>query len=153
MIDLSKKIKKMIQPGIEILGYELIDVECHYGKKSLKITVFIDHINSIHIDDCVKVTNTISPIIDEDVDLIDHYKLEVSSPGLNRKLILEEHYDKFIGNVVKVKLKKQINDRKTYKGKLIGRIGDEISIFENNKQINIQMDVIELCRLVPNFDQ
>ena len=95
----------MIQPGVELLNYELIDVECHQGKKSLKIIVYIDHLNGIKIDDCVLITKTISPIIDDDSNLKDRYSLEVSSPGLNRKLILNEHYDKFIGKDIKVKLK------------------------------------------------
>ena len=146
------KIKEMIQPGVELLGYELINVDCHQGKKSLKIIVYIDHLNGIKFDDCVLITNTISPIIDDDSNLRDIYNLEVSSPGLNRRLILKEHYDKFIGNVIKVKLKTKIDNRKIYKGTLLGRIDDSISIFENNHKINIKMDAIEMCRLVPTFE-
>ena len=152
MIDLRKRIKEIIQPGVEILGYELIDIECHQGKKSLKIIAYIDHINGIKINDCVTVTNTISLIIDDDSNLKDKYSLEVSSPGLNRKLILKEHYDQFIGNDIKVKLKTKIDNRKIYKGTLLERIDDRISIFENNQKISIQMDTIEICRLVPAFE-
>ena len=141
----------MIQPGVEHLGYELIDVESHQGKKSVKIIVYIDHLNGINIDDCVLITKTISPIIDDDSNLRDIYSLEVSSPGLNRKLILKEHYDQFIGNVIKVKLKTKIDNRKIYKGTLLERIDDSISIIENNQKINIKMDAIEICRLVAAF--
>ena len=90
-------------------------------------------------------------MIDNDSDLRDKYSLEVSSPGLNRKLIIDEHYDKFIGNVIKVKLKTKIDNRKIYKGTLLERIDDSISIFENNNKINIKMDTIEVCRLVPAY--
>ena len=152
MSDLRVKIQKMIQSNIEIMDYELIDVECHRGNKSLKIIVFIDHANGIKIDDCVTVTNIISKNIDEDNDLIEHYNLEVSSPGLNRKLILNEHYDKFIGKDIRVKLKTKIDNRKIYKGTLLERIDDRISIFENHQKITIQMDTIEVCRLVPAFE-
>ena len=141
----------MIQPCVEDLGYELIDVESYQGKKSLKIIVYIDHLNGIKIDDCVLITNTISPIIDDNSNLKDKYSLEVSSPGLNRKLILKEHFDKFIGNVIKVKLKTKIDNRKIYKGKLLGRNDDIINIVDNNQKINIKIDAIEICRLVPAF--
>ena len=151
MNDLKKKIREMIQPGVEHLGYELIDVECHQGKKSLKITVYIDHLNGIKFEDCVLITNTISSIIDNDTNLKDKYSLEVSSPGLDRKLILKEHFDKFIGYVIKVKLKTKIDNRKIYKGKLLGRNDDIINIVDNNQKINIKMDTIEICRLVPAF--
>ena len=150
--DLREKIQEMIQTSIEIMGYELIDTECHQGKKSLKIVVYIDHIKGIKIDDCVKITNAISPILDDDNVVNEYYNLEVSSPGLNRKLILKEHYDKFIGKVIKIKLKIKIDNRKIYKGTLLERIDDSISIVENNQKINIQMDAIEICRLVPAFE-
>ena len=150
--DLREKIQEMIQTSIEIMDYELIDIECHQGKKSLKIIVYIDHTRGIKIDDCVKITNAISPILDDDNALNEYYNLEVSSPGLNRKLILKEHYDKFIGKVIKIKLKIKIDNRKSYKGTLLERIDDSISIVENNQKINIQMDAIEICRLVPAFE-
>ena len=152
MFDLKERINKIIQPGVELLGYELIDVECNQGKNSLKIIVYIDHAKGIKIDDCVKVTNAISKIIDEDSDLIEDYNLEVSSPGLNRKLILKEHFDKFIGKDIKVKLKTKIDNRKIYKGILLERIDDRISIVENKQKISIQMDTIEICRLIPAFE-
>ena len=150
--DLRITIHNMIQSSVEIMGYELIDTECHRGKKSLKIVVYIDHIKGIKIDDCVKITNAISPILDDDNVVNEYYNLEVSSPGLNRKLILKEHYDKFIGKVIKIKLKIKIDNRKIYKGTLLERIDDSISIVENNQKINIQMDAIEICRLVPAFE-
>ena len=150
--DLRETIHKMIQSSVEIMGYELIDTECHQGKKSLKIIVYIDHTRGIKIDDCVKITNAISPILDDDNVVNEYYNLEVSSPGLNRKLILKEHYDKFIGKVIKIKLKIKIDNRKIYKGTLLERIDDSISIVENNQKINIQMDAIEICRLVPAFE-
>ena len=150
--DLRDKIQEMIQTSIEIMDYELIDIECHQGRKSLKIIVYIDHTRGIKIDDCVKITKVISPILDDDNALNEYYNLEVSSPGLNRKLILKEHYDKFIGKVIKIKLKIKIDNRKIYKGTLLERIDDSISIVENNQKINIQMDAIEICRLVPAFE-
>ena len=150
--DLRVTIHNMIQSSVEIMGYELIDTECHQGKKSLNIIVYIDHTRGVKIDDCVKITNAISPILDDDNVVNEYYNLEVSSPGLNRKLILKEHYDKFIGKVIKIKLKIKIDNRKIYKGTLLERIDDSISIVENNQKINIQMDAIEICRLVPAFE-
>ena len=143
----------MIQPGVENLNYELIDVDCYHGKKSLKIIVFIDHVSGIKIDDCVKITKAISPIIDEHSDLMEDYKLEVSSPGLNRKLILKEHYDQFIGKMIKVKLIEKMNNQKYFKGKLLKRVDSRITISDkHNQKINIRINLIEICRLVPVFN-
>jgi ribosome maturation factor RimP len=54
--------------------------------------------------------------------------------------------------VIKIKLKIKIDNRKIYKGTLLERIDGSISIIENNQKINIQMDAIEICRLVPAFE-
>ena len=145
------KIKEKIQSRIGVYDYELIDLECHDGKNTLKLSIYIDHINGIKIRDCVKITNIVTPIIDDNI-LNRDYSLEVSSPGLNRKLILKEHYDRFIGKFIKIKLNTKINDKRVYKGKLLERIGNSISIIENNQKINIQMDAIEICRLIPSFE-
>jgi ribosome maturation factor RimP len=72
---------------------------------------------------------------------------------LNRKLILKEHYDKYIGKIIKLKLKNKMNNRKNYKGELIERIDNTITIAQDNHKINIKLDAIDICRLVPNFNK
>ena len=77
----------------------------------------IENDNGIGIDDCVSVSKTAEVIIDDFIDP-ESYELEVSSPGLDRKLINKEDYDRFIGKTIKIKLKDKLNDRKNFKGLL-----------------------------------
>jgi len=148
---LDKSLEQELFNSVESLGYELMDLEFSPMKNGLKITVFIDHDDGIDIDDCVNTTKEISPIFEED-DSEKSYIIEVSSPGLDRKLINKEHFDKFIGKTIKIKLKTKLQDRKNFKGKLLNRIKNIITIQDHdNKEIEIDLKLIDICRIVPVF--
>ena len=148
---LDKSLEQELFNSVESLGYELMDLEFSPMKNGLKITVFIDHDDGIDIDDCVNTTKEISPIFEED-DSEKSYIIEVSSPGLDRKLIIKEHFDKFIGKTIKIKLKTKLQDRKNFKGKLLNRIKNIITIQDHdNKEIEIDLKLIDICRIVPVF--
>ena len=148
---LDKSLEQELFNSVESLGYELMDLEFSPMKNGLKITVFIDHDDGIDIDDCVNATKEISPIFEED-DSEKSYIIEVSSPGLDRKLINKEHFDKFIGKTIKIKLKTKLQDRKNFKGELLNRIENIITIQDHdNKEIEIDLKLIDICRIVPVF--
>ena len=149
MNSLDSKIIEKIEKSINLIGYELMEIECSPNKRGLKIVTFIDHSDGITMDDCVKATKVIAPILELKED--DDYLLEVSSPGLNRKLITKEHFDRFMGQTVKVKLKNKAGDRRNFKGQLKSRNGNKIEITEDNKDILIDIDLIDICRIVPNY--
>ena len=107
---LDRKIRDEIEHSINSIGFDLMEIECSPGSYGLKIVTFIDHLNGVTLDDCVKASKVIEPILDNENEE-SAYLLEVSSPGLNRKLITKEHFDRFIGKTVKVKLKEKIDNR------------------------------------------
>ncbi len=148
----TREIRKTVQLDVESIGYELLDMELSYGPRSTKITAYIDHKSGIGIEDCTAVSKLISMALDRDIFTEETYSLEVSSPGLNRKLILKEHYDRYIGKIIKLKLKNRMDNRKNYKGELIERIDNTITIAQDNQKINIKLNAIDICRLVPNFN-
>ena len=89
-------------------------------------------------------------IIDEFIDP-ESYELEVSSPGLDRKLNKKEDFDRFIGKTIKIRLKEKLNDRQNFKGLLTDRRGDMV-ILEDDQVFEIPMDRIDICRIVPQFN-
>ena len=147
---LDRKIRDEIEHSINSIGFELMEIECSPSSNGLKIVTFIDHLNGVTLDDCVKASKVIEPILDNENEE-SAYLLEVSSPGLNRKLITKEHFDRFIGKTVKVKLKEKIDNRKNYKGKLLTRHGNEIEVMVDNIKFTICIDSIDICRIVPKF--
>ena len=147
---LDRKVREEIENSINSIGFELMEIECSPNSNGLKIVTFIDHLDGVTLDDCVKASKLIQPILDKENEE-GAYLLEVSSPGLNRKLITKEHFDRFIGKTVKIKLKEKIDNRKNYKGALLTRHGNEIEVMVDNFKFTIDIDSIDICRIVPKF--
>ena len=150
MDEVRKNLEETLREQIEKKGYELIEIEQHSLRKGIKMVLFIDHENGIGIDDCISVSKASEVVIDEFIDP-ESYELEVSSPGLDRKLVKKEDYDRFIGKTIKIKLKEKLNDRKNFKGLLTDRRGDLV-ILEDDQVFEIPMDSIDICRIVPQFN-
>ena len=150
MDEVRKNLEETLREHIEKKGYELIEIEQHSLRKGIKMVLFIDHENGIGIDDCISVSKASEVVIDEFIDP-ESYELEVSSPGLDRKLIKKEDFDRFIGKTIKIKLKEKLNDRKNFKGLLTDRRGDLV-ILEDDQVFEIPMDSIDICRIVPQFN-
>ena len=150
MDEVRKNLEETLREQIEKKGYELIEIEQHSLRKGIKMVLFIDHENGIGIDDCISVSKASEVVIDEFIDP-ESYELEVSSPGLDRKLIKKEDYDRFIGMTIKIKLKEKLNDRKNFKGLLTDRRGDLV-ILEDDQVFEIPMDNIDICRIVTQFN-
>ena len=147
---LDRKIRDEIEHTINSIGFELMEIECSPNRNGLKIVTFIDHLDGVTLDDCVKASKVIEPILDNENEDGD-YLLEVSSPGLNRKLITREHFDRLIGKTDKNKLKEKIYNRKNYKGELLTRNDNEIEVMVDNVKFTIGIDSIDICRIVPKF--
>jgi ribosome maturation factor RimP len=145
----KKNLEETLYKEIQNKGYDLIEIEQHSLRKGIKFILYIDHHDGIGIEDCVSVSKTSEVVIDNFIDP-ESYELEVSSPGLDRKLITKEHFDRFIGKIIKIKLKEKMNDRKNFKGLLTERKGD-IVIIEDQEFFEIPMETIDICRIVPQF--
>ncbi len=150
MDEVRKNLEETLREQIEKKGYELIEIEQHSLRKGIKMVLFIDHENGIGIDDCISVSKASEVVIDEFIDP-ESYELEVSSPGLDRKLVKKEDFDRFIGKTIKIKLKEKLNDRKNFKGLLTDRRGDLV-ILKDDQVFEIPMDSIDVCRIVPQFN-
>ena len=118
MKDVLETIRKNIEPIILELGLNVWDVSFEKEGKNNFLRVYIFKISgeSITLDDCELVSANISQVLDK-LDLIENrYYLEVSSVGLNRKLVKENHFLNSIGKKVFLKFKKTFEGKKNLKG-------------------------------------
>ncbi|MEG0291345.1 MAG: ribosome maturation factor RimP [Anaerovoracaceae bacterium] len=157
----KKKIKEVVA---EILNdylieesLELWNVEFAKEVKDWFLRVYIDKVEPkegeyIGIDDCEKVSRFLSEKLDEE-DLIEqNYYLEVSSPGMDRELITEEHYRRYIGELVDIKLYAPINGSKNIVCQLMDNNEEAIKVkFEDNNKIDIPKKQIAKTRLAVVF--
>ena len=108
MPKIEENVETLIMPIIEDLGYILYDVQYVKEAKDYYLRVFIDKKEGISLEDCEKVNNAITDILDEKNYIKDQYFLEISSPGIERILRKEKHLEDNIGQKVCVNLFKPI---------------------------------------------
>jgi len=148
-----EQLMGLLEPAVEALGYELSDIELNLGHGRGLIRLFIDSDAGITLDDCAKVSHQVSGVLDVEDPIAGDYNLEVSSPGADRKLVKPEHFDRFAGSMVKVRLKRLVNGRKRLKGQLLGREGEEIQVRLDGKDVSVAMTEIEVARVVPDWNE
>ena len=135
---IEEKVESLIKQNIENLGYELYDVE--YVKEV------------IDLEDCEKVSNSITELLDKEDVIPEQYFLEVSSPGIERTLKREKHLKDNIGNEVQIKLFKPFEGKKQYKGILKDFDETKIEIVsQNEEQIEIDRKNISQIKTVYNW--
>ena len=146
------RLRGLLLPGVEALGFELVDAELVGGGGNPTLRVYIDNPHGITVDDCAAVSRQISAILDVEDPIAGSYTLEVSSPGLDRPLVTVEDYRKRVGETVKVKLRRpELSGRRNYSGKLLEVKTDRIVLEVDNEQHELAFDVIDRARLVPKF--
>jgi ribosome maturation factor RimP len=143
------ELTKQLQPTIERLGYELWDLEAKLGGKGGVVRVFIEHPDGIGLEDCEKVSLAISALLDVEDPLPGQYNLEVSSPGLDRKLTKSEHFQRFEGETLKVSMRFPIEGRKRFRGPLVSSDDENIVVEVDGESHSLPIATIDTARLVP----
>jgi len=143
------ELVKLLEPTIERLGYQLWDLEVKLGGKHGVLRVFIDKPDGIGLDDCEKVSLAVSALLDVEDPRPGHYELEVSSPGLDRKLTKIEHFQRFEGEIVKVQMRFPIEGRRRFRGTLVSSDDENIVVDVDGVSHTLPVATIDTARLVP----
>ncbi len=144
------ELAKLLEPTVERLGYELADLEVRLGGKGGVVRVFIDKPDGIGLDDCEKVSLAVSAILDVEDPVPGNYDLEVSSPGLDRKLTKVEHFQRFTGETVKVSLRFPKEGRRRFRGTLVSADPENIVVEVDGESHSLALSMIDTARLVPD---
>jgi ribosome maturation factor RimP len=142
---------KLLEPTIERLGYELTDLELKLGARDGLLRLFIDKDDGIDLEDCEAVSRQVSAILDVEDPLPGHYSLEVSSPGLDRTLTKPAHFQRFMGEDVKVKLRFPMDGRRNFRGALRAANEEQIEVEVDGQSFSLPLATIESARLVPTI--
>lgn len=149
MTSLEKKVKDLIEPIINKLNYDLYDVIYIKEGKDYYLKIFIDSNSGISLDDCEKVNNAITDILDEKDYIKQQYFLEISSAGLERALREDKHFKDNIGKLIEVRLYKNLIDNKKILNGMLKDFDDEsITIEVENENIKIQRKEISNIKTI-----
>ena len=150
MAKLTDKIEILIAPIIIDLGYELVGVEYVASGKHSILRIYIDAENGISLNDCEVVSRQVSAIFDVEQVITDQYNLEVSSPGIERPLFHIGHYQRFLGNDIKLRLVRPIERQRKFNGTIgsVSEANNSIELITSLGPITLQLDLIEKANLV-----
>ncbi len=145
--NIIEKVKELLLPLLEEKGLKLVDVEYIKGSKPI-LRIYIYNPEGTSIDDCEWVSRRIGALLDIEDIIPNSYILEVSSPGLDRKLKNKEEYNLFKGRNIKIKTKEPIDDEKIFKGNLKGiKENDNVEIETDEKTVEIPYENISQAQL------
>lgn len=152
MSQLQHKLTDMLTSPVEALGFELLGVEFVRAGKHSTLRVYIDHENGISVDNCADVSHQISAVLDVEDPISTEYNLEVSSPGMDRPLFSLAHYAACVGEVVSLRTRMPIDNRRNFKGTLLGIEASNLTLEIDGQQHLLAFDNIEKGNLVAAFD-
>jgi ribosome maturation factor RimP len=130
-------IDLLFAPTVAALGYELLGCVYASAKGGAILRVYIDSEKGVNVDDCERVSRQLSALLDVEDPLPGNYRLEVSSPGLDRPLFTPDHFRRFIGEKVNIQLHAPINNRRHIKGILLEIENENVILSVDNEKMSL----------------
>lgn len=149
----QKTLVTLIKPVVTGLGYELVGIEYLPQGRYSVLRVFIDNEQGIQLEDCEKVSRQISAVLDVEDPISGQYSLEISSPGLERPLFEAEHYARFTGHAVKVRLRTPLDGQRKFRGILQAADDEQITLQESEtgREVTLMLADIDKANLEPEI--
>ena len=146
-----EKVSSLVLPVLHSLGLELFDLQYQKAGKRYLLRVFIDKEGGVTVDDCQRASHEISVLLDIKDAVPGQYKLEVSSPGINRPIRNEQDYEKYRGSKIKVKLFNSISNQKMFIGINHG-IEEETLRLEISSEQELSIPLREIAKANLEYD-
>ena len=150
MANIEERVESLCSEVIKNLGYELYDVEYVKEGKDYFLRIYIESEKGIDLNDCEKVSNIITELLDKEDPIQEQYFLEVSSTGVEKILRKDQHLKSNIGTEIRVKLFKPIDGKKEYKG-ILNSFDKEYITISNENTIKLDRKNISQIKTVYNW--
>ena len=137
-------------------GLELVDIEFKGGGKARMLRLFIDKPGGVTHQDCAFVSRELGTILDVEEAIPGSYTLEVSSPGLDRKLVKAADFERFAGSRVRLTTSEPVEGSRHFEGRLQGLRDGRVALQVGSKKVpahavEIELGNVERANLVPEF--
>lgn len=148
----ENRIWEIAEPAIQSEGMELVCVECLQMKSRWLVRLYIDRDGGVTIDDCALISDHIGDLLDVNDVPPEAYTLEISSPGLDRPLVKDKDFIRFIGSRVIIQTEYKIDGIKNFKGILkdyqIGEDGKKTIVLDlSGKTFTVPRDAMVKANL------
>lgn len=145
------QIEPLIEPIVNAMGYDLWGCDFRESAKQAFLRVYIDKQEGVTLDDCARVSHQLSGVLDVEDPIEKPYTLEVSSPGLDRPLLREAHFRRYVGRRVKVRLRWLLEGRRNIVGDLRDVMTGSILVRQDDADYKIPLDAVQRARLEPDL--
>ena len=145
---IAERIDKIADKAARENGVEFVHSEIVGNKRNMTVRIYIDKPEGVTIEDCANVSRAIEAVVDEDDFIPSAYVLEVSSPGIERRLITLQDFEKFAGKKAKIKTSEPIDGQANFNGRIVS-VEDSVIEFEDktNGPVRIPFDAVAKANL------
>ena len=147
-IKIAASVKDLAEPLCESEGAELVYVEYQPESGGMVLRLYIDKPEGVTLDDCIHISRQMGDILDVNLENAGTYRLEVSSPGPDRPLWKKDDFNRFKGNVARIRTSQPLNGQKKFKGVLLGISDEKVILMVDRKNVAISFKEITRARLV-----
>ena len=144
--DLQHRVRDLVEATIQRMGFDLVAVEWTTSGRIGLLRLSIDGSGGITASDCATVSRAVEPLLDADDPIQGRYRLEVSSPGIERPVQRLQDFERFRGYKLRLRLEKG-PPRRRYTGVLEGVDGDEVLLRADDTLHRFHQDTIERAHL------
>ncbi|MFC3285586.1 ribosome maturation factor RimP [Litchfieldella rifensis] len=142
----------LIEPVVTSMGFELWGIDYLSQGKHSRLVIYIDSLDGVSVEDCASISRQVSAVLDVEDPIAGEYRLEVSSPGMDRPLFTLDHFARFTGHVIALKLRTPFEGRRKFQGLLAGVEGDDVLLQLEDEEYCFPIDAIDQARVVPQFE-
>nr|WP_041808245.1 ribosome maturation factor RimP [Evansella cellulosilytica] len=155
MMSIREEVEVLVEPILQQMSLELVDIEYKKEGKNWFLRVYIDRDGGVDLDDCTAVSEQLSEALDKHDPIDQMYYLEVSSPGAERPLKTEQDIVRAVGKYINVTTYAPIDGEKVFEGKLMhfndGILSMETKVKTRVKTVELPYDKIAKARLAIVF--
>ena len=138
----AARVAAIAEPVLEGLGFRLVRVQV-FPQSGLTVQIMAERPDgSMTIGDCEDVSRALSPVIEAKDPIEQAYRLEISSPGLDRPLVRRSDFDRYAGHVAKIEMQVPVEGRKRFRGTVLGSEGNMARLRRDDAPAGEQPDVL-----------
>ena len=139
---LPARVATIAEPVIESLGYRLVRVKVS-ASEGCTVQIMAERPDgSMKVEDCETISRALSPVLDVADPIERAYRLEISSPGIDRPLVRKSDFDRYAGHLVKIEMDIPVNGRKRFRGQLAGTEGNAARLRRDDTEAGEEADVL-----------
>jgi ribosome maturation factor RimP len=146
-----KQVEEISESLVVSEGMELVDLEYRREGPRWMLRLFIDKEGGVTVDDCARISRELGDLLDVKDLIPQAYVLEVSSPGLNRRIRKKKDFSRFAGQKVQLLLVSPKDGRRKIVGDLVGVEGEEVVVIGSDGRFSVALENIAKANLIYEF--